>query len=52
MQQDLTSAFERFVERKWQDALNIAAAEPASWNVGREKSSLSGGAQDKAAPIN
>jgi hypothetical protein len=38
MQQDLTSAFERFVVGKWQDALNIAAAEPASWNVGREKS--------------
>ncbi len=50
MQQDLTSAFERFVERKWQDALNIAAAEPASWNVGRERSSPSGGVQDKAAP--
>jgi hypothetical protein len=26
MQQDVTSAFERFVKRKWQDALNIAAA--------------------------
>jgi hypothetical protein len=51
IQQDLTSAFERFVERKWQDALNIAAAEPASWSVGREKSSPGGGAQDKAAPI-
>jgi hypothetical protein len=51
MQQDLTSAFERFVERKWQDALNVAAAEPASWSMGREKSSPSGGAQDKAAPI-
>jgi hypothetical protein len=51
MQQDLTSAFERFVERKWQDALNVAAAEPGSWSMGREKSSLGGGAQDKAAPI-
>jgi hypothetical protein len=49
MQQDLTSAFERFVERKRQDALNIAATEPASWNAGREKSSPSGGTQDKAA---
>ncbi len=48
MQQDLTSAFERFVERKWQDALNIAAAEPTFWNAGREKSSPSGGTQDKA----
>jgi hypothetical protein len=51
MQQELTSAFERFVERKWQDALNIAAAEPASWSMGREKFSSGGGAQDKAAPI-
>ncbi len=51
MQENLTSAFERFVERKWQDALNIAAAEPSSWNAGREKSSPSGGAQDKAAQV-
>jgi hypothetical protein len=51
MQQDLTSAFEMFVERKWQDALNIAAAEPSSWNAGREKSSPSGGIQDKAAHV-
>ncbi len=49
MQQDLTSAFERFVERKWQDALNIAAAEPASWSAGREKSSPGGGVQDEVA---
>jgi hypothetical protein len=51
MQQDLTSAFERFVERKWQDALNIAAAEPLFRNAGREKSSPSGGTQDKAAHV-
>jgi hypothetical protein len=51
MQQDMTSAFERFVERKWQDALNIAAAELASWSMGREKLSSGGGVQDKIAPI-
>jgi hypothetical protein len=51
MQQDLTTAFERFVERKWQDALNVAAAELSSWNAGREKSSPSGGTQDKAAHV-
>jgi hypothetical protein len=51
MQQDLTSAFERFVERKWQDALNIAVAEPASWSMGRKKSSSGGGVQEKVAPI-
>jgi hypothetical protein len=31
LQQDVTSAFEGFVERKWQDALNVAAAEPTPW---------------------
>ncbi len=50
MQQDLTLAFESFVERKWQDALNIGAAEPTSWSVGREKSSPGGGIQEKVAP--
>jgi hypothetical protein len=28
MQEDLGPMFEKFVERKWQDALNVAAAEP------------------------
>ncbi len=37
MQQDVANAFEGFVERKWQDALNIAAAEPASWRGDGEK---------------
>ncbi len=50
MQQDVATTFERFVEKKWQDALNVAAAEPACWNVGREKFSPNGGAQDKTAP--
>jgi hypothetical protein len=49
MQQDVAASFERFVERKWQDALNVAAAEPASWSVGREKFSP-GGAPDRTAP--
>jgi hypothetical protein len=31
MRQDVATAFEGFVERKWQDALNVAAAEPPSW---------------------
>jgi hypothetical protein len=51
MQQDMTSAFERFVERKWQDALNIAAAEPASWSMGRGKTSPGEEVQDKVTPI-
>ncbi len=29
--QDATLAFEKFIERKWMDALNIAATEPAPW---------------------
>jgi hypothetical protein len=39
LQQDVTAAFEGFVERKWQDALNVAAAEPASWRGDGEKAS-------------
>ncbi len=50
MQQDIATTFERFVEKKWQDALNVAAAEPASWGMGREKSSPGGGTLDKATP--
>jgi hypothetical protein len=50
MQQDVATTFERFVERKWQDALYVAAAEPASWGVGREKPTPSGESMDKAAP--
>ncbi len=37
MQQDVATAFEGFVERKWQDALNVAAAEPASWRGDSER---------------
>ncbi len=37
LQQDVTTAFEGFVERKWQDALNVAAAEPAAWRGDRER---------------
>ncbi len=48
MQENLASAFEKFVERKWQDALNIAAPEPPSWGVEREKISSGRGVQDKA----
>jgi hypothetical protein len=39
LQQDVTTAFEGFVERKWQDALNVAAAEPVSWRGDGEKAS-------------
>jgi hypothetical protein len=42
---------EKFVERKWQDALNIVAVEPASWSPGRERSSSGGGVQEKVTPV-
>jgi hypothetical protein len=47
MQQDVAATF----ERKWQDALNVAAAEPASWGAGRERFSSSGGTSDRTAPL-
>ncbi len=50
MMQDVATTFEKFVERKWQDALNVAAAEPASWSTGREKFSSNKGTSDEAAP--
>jgi hypothetical protein len=28
---DLSMAFEAYVEKKWKDALNVAAAEPQAW---------------------
>jgi hypothetical protein len=39
---DLGMAFEGFVERKWRDALNVAAAEPQAWETEGPK-------KDKAA---
>jgi hypothetical protein len=35
--QDTALAFEEFIERKWQDPLNIAATEPTPWRGDREK---------------
>jgi hypothetical protein len=52
MQEDLGSAFEEFVERKWQDALNIATAEPLSWGMEREKTNPGKGTIDKTAHTN
>ncbi len=47
MQEDLGSAFEGFVEWKWQDALNIAAAEPSPWGTERERTNPGKGPLDK-----
>ncbi len=37
VQENLGVAFERFMERKWQDALNVAAAEPQPWEPEGQK---------------
>jgi hypothetical protein len=37
MGQDAALAFEEFIERKWLDALNIAATEPVPWKGDGEK---------------
>jgi 5-methylthioribose kinase len=37
--EDVEEAFEKFVEEKWKDALNMAAAESASWEIGVAKPS-------------
>jgi hypothetical protein len=49
MRQDATTAFEAFIERKWLDALNVAAAEPASWKGDRERAVGGARAPDKIA---
>ncbi len=51
IREDLGIAFEGFVEQKWQDALNVAAAEPQSWEPEgpkREKVTISKAAVEKA----
>jgi hypothetical protein len=48
MRQDATTAFEAFIERKWLDALNIAAAEPAPWKGDGERAVGGARAPDKA----
>ncbi len=51
MQQDVATAFEGFVEKKWQGALNIAAAEPASWRGEGEKANPGVRPLDRAAAV-
>jgi hypothetical protein len=48
VRQDVTTAFEAFIERKWLDALNVAAAEPASWRGDGERAAAGMRAPDKA----
>jgi hypothetical protein len=49
MRQDVTTAFEAFVEKKWLDPLNVAAAEPASWRGDGERAVVGARVPDKAA---
>jgi hypothetical protein len=49
MVQDVTMAFEAFVEKKRLDALNVTAAEPASWKGDGERAVAGARAPDKAA---
>jgi hypothetical protein len=49
MRQDVTSAYEAFIEKKWLDALNIAATEPAPWRGDREKATGGARTPDKTS---
>jgi hypothetical protein len=49
MGQDGALAFEEFIERKWLDALNIAATEPAPWRGDGEKGVKGSRAPEKAS---
>jgi hypothetical protein len=48
MRQDVATAFEAFIERKWLDALNVATAEPATWKGDGEKTAPGVRAPDRA----
>ncbi len=48
MDQDTALAFEEFIEKKWQDALNIAATEPTPWRGDGEKSAKVAHAPERA----
>jgi hypothetical protein len=48
MRQDVATAFEAFIERKWLDALNVAAAEPTTWKGDGEKTTPGVRAPDRA----
>ncbi len=51
LREDLGPTFEKFMERKWQDALNVAAAEPQPWGTEKEKASASNTAADRAPQV-
>jgi hypothetical protein len=47
--QDAVLAFEEFIERKWLDALNIAATEPTAWRADGERGATGPRAPEKAS---
>jgi hypothetical protein len=49
MREDLGLTFEKFVERKWQDTLNVAAAEPQPWGLEKERATITKGVTEKAS---
>jgi hypothetical protein len=49
MGEDLGPTFEKFVERKWQDALNVATAGPQSWGLEKERVTAAKGATEKVS---
>jgi hypothetical protein len=49
LREDLGPTFEKFVEQKRQDSLNVAAAEPHTWGPEREKTVTAKGAAEKAS---
>jgi hypothetical protein len=49
MRQDATTAFEDFIERKWLDALNVAASEPTPWRGDGEKAARGTRVPNKAS---
>jgi hypothetical protein len=47
--QDIALAFEEFIKRKWQDALNIATTEPAPWRADGERGAKGPRVPEKAS---
>ncbi len=45
----IEEAFWTFVDQKWRDALNVAAAEPTGWNIGSSGARAQG--TDKKGPV-
>jgi hypothetical protein len=49
MREAIEEAFWNFVDQKWRDALNVAAAEPPAWGAGGGKGAPQDGAKRETA---